>query len=152
MDVRATLLQQLIADESFRGTPYKDSRGLWTVGHGFLLQDDPLCDLLVAAFTKHPLDEEMSRNWLGYEVDQRLAALRRAWSAFDVMPEVVQVVLGNMAYNMGLPRLMGFHGMLIELVNKNYLQAAAELRDSDYWRAKDTHTRAERLASVLASV
>ena len=63
-------------------------------------------------------------------------------------PTNVQLVLSDMAYNIGVPTLKHFIGMIHALRNKDYTVAAYELLDSAY--AEDVKYRAAANARLLA--
>ncbi len=63
------------------------------------------------------------------------------------LPQDKQEVLFDLAYNMGVPRLLGFKRMWSALEDFNYSLASIELLDSRY--AKQVPNRANRNAIIL---
>ena len=135
----------LKADEGFSATPYLDTEGVPTIGHGTnlargisraqaeaLLWHD-MVDLYqeMESAIKGPLDlaGEYQADWLETRPPQVLAALL------------------NMAYNLGIPRLMGFKKMLAALERDDYALAAKEALDSKW--AGQVGNRAKRIATLL---
>lgn len=134
-----TLRSQIYQDECGpKGPrqPYKDSRGIWTLGVGHNVESGPpiATALLMAIF-----DDDLK-----YVCDECIEAFPfiKSWD----MPRAA--VLVNMCFAMGLSRLLGFKDMLAAAAVKDWKTMAAELRDSDFWRS-ETHNRAERLARQL---
>jgi lysozyme len=121
-------------DEDVRLKPYRDTLGKLTVGCGHNL-DDRGISLKVAMFI---LDEDVSDTL--EELDRRLPK----WRSLN---EPRQRVVGNMAFNMGVEKLLGFHQMLGALWDGDYERAADEMLDSVWaWQVKG---RAARLAQTM---
>lgn len=68
----------------------------------------------------------------------------RFWGALN---DARQNVMIDLAYNLGLPRLLGFRKMLAALERQDYETASVELLNSLY--AKQTGRRAKRNAQIL---
>ena len=66
----------------------------------------------------------------------------------NLKPNAQRAVL-NMAYNMGVPSLLGFKRMWAALREGDYEGAAAEALDSDY--ARELPARAGRVAGMMRS-
>ena len=66
----------------------------------------------------------------------------------EEQPDNARAVLIDMGYNVGVPTLMSFEGMLHAMHNRDYKQAAVELLDSKY--AEQVKTRAVSNAKMLA--
>jgi GH24 family phage-related lysozyme (muramidase) len=66
---------------------------------------------------------------------------------FGQLDEVRQAVLIAMAFQMGLPRLLGFVHFLGAMRDQRWNAAAGEMRDSAWYR--QTHNRAERCARAI---
>ena len=65
-------------------------------------------------------------------------------------PEAVQLVLTNMAFNLGQTRLSGFKRMLAAVNERNYKQASVEMIDSRW--AKQVPKRATELSIKMEGV
>ena len=131
--------KQLCEDEGFRGTPYQDTCGYATIGFGTML----------------PLTEEEAR-WLMMHRWQkiRLELRDRVERDYDFdldsgLDATAVGALDNMAYNLGVPRLMQFKRMWGALIVKNYAEAADEMLDSRW--ASQVGARAQRLADSVRS-
>lgn len=126
-----TLREQLRRDEEVRYMPYVDSRGNPTIGAGTKL---PLSDKEVDLLLFHRLGlvlDELHRNL--------------PWTAS--LDEARANALINMAYNMGVPRLLTFVKMLAAMEAGKWKVAALEALDSDWYH--QVGPRATRLAKQI---
>lgn len=127
------LEKDLTRDEDRRALPYSDSRGILTIGIGHNLQK--------------PLPNEVIDLLYQYDVGDVVQALDRALPWWVVLSEPRQRVLANMCFNMGIVRLLGFHHMLDAAKAGNYETAAAEMKNSDWF--KQVGPRAVRLQETM---
>lgn len=158
------LKQQLMEDEGIRLRPYKDSVGIWTCAIGRNLEHkglskDELFFLGIKASTKeeviswlleHGLSKEDCLYLLDNDIDDVYAQLKKQFSWFEFKPDVVQRVMCNLCFNIGLGRLLGFTKTLNAIKNDRWEVAATELLNSKY--AIQTGARANRLAEALRSL
>ena len=149
------LINKLIAHEGLRLDVYKDSLGIDTIGIGRNLED--------RGITKDELD------WMDYpsieyvysdginEADAMYLAqndvqiveeeLLRAHPCVDRLDSVRQLILIDMAFNMGVPRLCKFKKMWAAVECGDYPTAAKEMLDSRW--AKQVKGRATKLANAM---
>lgn len=136
--------QRLVRDvkgaESCRLTAYKDSRGLWTIGWGHLL--------------------DQSIDWTGQEwtqdmADQMLANdLDEADEQAIELPEVAGLngcrtnAVVELVYNMGYGHWLGFEKCRQALHEARWRDAHDQLLASE-WAGEVGHTRSQRLAGYL---
>lgn len=152
---RNALEQSTEVHEGFSETPYKDTRGLWTIGNGRCLETNPLTpdEFRYLLGSKH-LSISISKlgaKWLmNRSLDAAIAQLATLpfWNA---TPAAAQEVLVEMAYQMGFERVTGFRNMLLAISRKDYKDAARHGRDSDWWRDQ-TRARAEVLMKRLEAI
>ncbi len=106
--------------EGLRLKPYRDTKGKLTIGYGRNLTDRGISH-----------DEAV----MMFETDIEIATAeaRQAFTWFDSLDFVRQDFIVMMIYNIGLPRLLGFHDMLNAIANKDWNKAEAELMDSKWW-------------------
>ena len=133
-------LVNLLADllrrhEGIRYLPYQDSRGNWTVGVGHLMT--------------RPLSKRAVDVILEDDIADHLTDLRAALPWFDHLDPPRQLVLADMAFNLGVPGLLKWKRWLKVVEDGDYPRAAAWLRKTLY--AKQVKTRAEDLAKLLES-
>ena len=131
------LIDDIKREEGFVGKVYLDGKGKKTIGYGTLLEDG-ISEAEAELLLRHRLGlmaGELERSPVGAVY----ANLR---------PFAKRAVL-NMAYNMGVPSLLGFRKMWAALAEGDYDLAAAEALDSDY--ARELPARAGRVAESLRS-
>ena len=131
------LVEEIKREEGFMPVVYLDSKGKKTIGYGTLLEDG-ISEAEAELLLRHRLNlmaGELERSRVG-EVYRSLA------------PGAKRAVL-NMAYNMGVPSLLGFQKMWAALAEGHYEQAAGEALDSVY--ARELPARAGRVAERMRS-
>ena len=64
-------------------------------------------------------------------------------------PDNIQVVLVNMCFNLGAPRLSKFRKFISAIDNEQWIEAAVEMMDSNW--ANQVGPRAERLKQIVLS-
>lgn len=131
-----SILDDLIRDEGVRLKPYKDTVGKLTIGIGRNLDDVGI-------------SEDEARVMLSADILKAESGLRRNLSWFLTAPEPVQRGLTNMAFNIGVFKLMGFQKMLNALAAKDYDTAAKEALTSKW--ATQVGARAVRIAELFES-
>ena len=131
------LVEEVKREEGFVAKVYLDTKGKQTIGYGTLLEDG-ITEAEAELLLRHRLGlmaEELERSRIG-DVYKNL------------QPNAQRAVL-NMAYNMGVPSLLGFKRMWAALREGDYEGAAAEALDSDY--ARELPARAGRVAGMMRS-
>ena len=131
------LVDEIKRDEGFRSIPYRDSEGQLTIGYGTLIESGITkeeAELLLDHRLK-ALHGELSRSPMG--------------EIFEVLPWPAFRAISNMAYNLGVPRLLGFKKMWKAIAVKDYETAAKEALDSKW--ARQVGSRAERIAAMIGS-
>lgn len=136
IESKKKLMDGLVHDEGFRENVYRDPKGFLTIGFGFNLDVNGL-----------PMS--VALNWLDYNIFQLESDLVKQISFWGDLNEARKSVLINMAYQMGIGGLLGFHGMLKKLGSKDYIGAATEMKDSVWYR--DFTNRASRLIKIMIS-
>ena len=133
-EFRKALAKDLKRDEGFRSKPYHDSEGYLTIGYGTLL--------------KKGISKEEAGLLLGCRMREILTELKaRAPVQFNLLPRHVRRALGNMAYNLGVPRLLQFKCMWRALENEDFSKAADEALKSKW--ARQVGQRAERISTLI---
>lgn len=128
------VIPQLMREEGFRSTPYRDTHGVLTIGYGTNLDEG--------------LDEDEALFLLEHRVHRSVLDCRTTFPWFRTLDGARQGVLIQLRYQLGLPTLLGFRKMLAAIAAGDYLTAAAELLDSKLAR-EDAPARAHRLAAAL---
>lgn len=125
-------IERIKLDEGFSSGPYRDTRGILTIGYGLNLEDGITLD---------------EADWLlRHRVEKTLTHLRLEpyWVGLD---EVRQGVLMNMVYNLGWPRFSLFAKLREALREGDYTRAAAEMKDSAWYG--QVGKRSARLVSMM---
>ena len=128
------LKRQLIRHEGRREYPYKDSRGITTIGVGYNIEERGLPhDIIDMLFDR--------------TVTEAVQECARVFDFFENLDEVRRACLTNLMFNMGRPRLLTFQNMIAALGRGDYDRAADEMRDSR-WYAQ-VGNRAEELCRQM---
>lgn len=132
------LLAQVRRDEGRQPCVYKDTKGLWTIGDGILV--DPS---VVGAGL---LPDEM--DYITYNRLARAEATAKAWAStvWSKLSPPRQRIIINMAYNLSR-RLFEFHDFWTALSNSNWGQAADAMEDSEWF--KEVGDRGKRLVKQM---
>lgn len=108
------LIQQVfIVDEGLRLSPYKDSKGLWTIGIGHLIGAD---------FSKFKISERVARTMLWEDVN---AALSDAQSIFGLefyagLEPARQIAILILCFTLGREKLLAFTSTIPAIQAKNW--------------------------------
>ena len=131
------LREDLIRDENFVRHAYQDSKGLWTLGIGRLI-DKRKGGGITREEAEYLLDNDLKT------ARADLDAIAPYWL---LLPEDVQRGLLNMAFNLGRKNLSKFKRMFAALKARDYHNAAEESLDS-VW-ATQVGARAHRIAKLF---
>jgi lysozyme len=139
-------LQKLIAelrrDEGVRYSPYNDTKGIPTVGVGHNLNSKPL-----PAGWKYPLNDMQINSLLDDDLEDVFHDLDRNLPWWTDLNDVRQRALANMAFNLGITKLLGFRNTLVAMRQGKY-DAAADGMLASAW-ATQVKGRATRLADMM---
>ncbi len=138
------LREELAEDEGCKFEIYLDHLGLPTFGIGHLVkEDDPEHGQPVGT----PIDEERVRQVFSLDIAVTIEDCRSLYDDFDDLPEEAQLIIANMMFNMGRPRLSKFVGMKREVDARRFDAAADEMVDSR-WHDQ-VPNRAKRLVKRM---
>ncbi len=129
----SAILSDLRRDEGLRLELYVDSVGKRTIGYGHNLDD-------------LGISEQIAELVLEEDFASAAADLNRSLPWWKELPEPRRRGLLNMAFNLGLTRLLKFEKMLAALKAGDGEHAAIEALDSDW--AKQVGKRAWRIAAL----
>lgn len=124
----------LIKHEGVRLKPYTDSVGKLTIGCGRNLDDLGITEREALVL----LENDIVRT-------RREVSGFFPW--FKDLDEVRQDVMINMAFNLGLPRLLGFQKMLVAVKHQDWEEAAKQMLDSKW--AEQVGSRALELSNMM---
>ena len=131
---REKLIQKLIEHEGLELKPYKDTLGILTIGIGRNLEDRGISEDEAVYLAKNDVQI----------VEKELLA---AQPCVDTLDSVRQLVLIDMAFNMGVPRLCKFKRMWAAVHEKDFPTAAKEMLDSRW--ATQVKSRSVKLANMM---
>ena len=141
------LREELKIDEGVKYEIYLDHLGLPTFGIGHLVLDsDPEYGQEVGT----PVSEDRVNECFAKDVETVLSESLQLYPNFEVLPEEVQLIIANMMFNMGRPRLSKFKGMRAAVDACDWNRAADEMVDSRWYR--QVTNRADRLVNRMRSI
>ena len=132
---------ELERDEGRRYVPYSDTRGFQTVGIGHNLAS-PIPSAWI-----YPLTDDEIDQLLDHDLSITIAALDLHIGWWRTLDEVRQRCVCNIAFNLGVGSLMGFHDALADLKAGNFINASQEFQDSDWY--KEVGDRAVRICQAI---
>jgi lysozyme len=135
------LKEQIKHSEGVRTTAYKDTLNNWTTGVGHLIRLPDEEYLLEKELTEEEVDQIFITD-LNQAIDDA-----RKFISQDSIPEEAFFVVVDMAFNLGLPKLMRFQNFQQALRDKDFVQASFKMLDS-LW-AKQLPNRSKRLAKQM---
>ena len=141
------LREEVAADEGCVYEVYLDHLGLATFGIGHLVIDT---DEEYGAEVGTPVSEERVNHCFNNDVQAVLMDCYQLYEDFDDLPEEVQLIIANMMFNMGRPRLSKFKGMKRGVDARDWNAAADEMVDSRWY--KQVTNRAKRLVKRMSIV
>ena len=152
---RQDLIEKLIVAEGLRLQVYKDTLGIDTIGIGRNLEDrgitkEELADLDIPTIEhvyEYGITEADAVYLATNDVQIVEEELVRAHPCVDRLDSVRQLILIDMAFNMGVPRLCKFKKMWAAVECGDYPTAAKEMLDSRW--AKQVKGRATKLANAM---
>jgi len=141
------LREQLADDEGCKYEIYLDHLALPTFGIGHLIKDaDPEHGQPVGT----PVSEERVRQAFDLDILVTIEDCHRLYEDFDDLPEEAQLVIANMCFNLGYPRLSKFKGMKAGIDDRDWHRAADEMVDSR-WHDQ-VPNRAKRLVKRIRAL
>ncbi len=144
------LREELAEDEGCKFEIYLDHLGLPTLGIGALIKEyDPEYGQPVGT----PVSEDRVRQRFNLDIAVTIEDCQVLYDDFNDLPEEAQLVIANMMFNMGRPRLSKFKGMKAGVDDRDWDRAADEMVDSRWHdqvpnRAKRLVKRIRDLAKV----
>ena len=97
-----------------------------------------------------PVDEIRVNEAFEQDIRITLGECKKLFEDWDSLPEEVRLILANMMFNMGRPRLSGFKKMIQAIKDSDWLEAANQMQDSRWY--KQVTNRADRLISRMKAV
>jgi GH24 family phage-related lysozyme (muramidase) len=134
------LRQQLTRYEGRKPSVYEDSAGNPTVGVGFNLnRPDARAKLQAvgadydAVLKGQPLSNQQIESLLNTDINTAIAGSKRVVPSFPQQPSIVQLVVANMVFNMGVQKFTQFAKFKQALEAHDYARAADEMQRSQWF-------------------
>lgn len=141
------LRNELEIDEGVKYEIYLDHLGLPTFGIGHLVtENDPEHGQEVGT----AVSEERVAEVFEQDVQITLDECKVLYSDFDELPEECQLIIANMMFNMGRPRLSQFKMMKACIDDRDFEGAADQMMDSKWYR--QVTNRADRLVTRMRAI
>lgn len=141
------LREDLETDEGVRYEIYLDHLGYPTFGIGHLIRED---DPEHGEATGTSVSESRVAEAFEQDVQTVLRDCAKLYSDFNELPEEAQLVIANMMFNLGYPRLSAFKGMKAGVDSRDWNRAADEMIDSRWY--KQVTNRAQRLVDRIRAL
>ena len=139
------MIAELERDEGVRKIPYRDTRGILTIGSlAYNMEASPIPDEWTFPIT----DSQVSTLLTG-DINCAVLDLNLHLPWWSSMDEVRQRVIVNMCFNMGIGTLLGFNNTLDGMQSGDYVGAAAGMAASRW--ATQVGNRATRLITAMSS-
>ena len=133
--------RDIILSEGIRHTAYKDTLNNWTIGVGHLIKIPDEEYLIDKELTSLEVDQIFTT-----DLNQAIDDARKFVDANHIHEEAFEIVV-DMAFNLGLPKLMKFQRFRQALLAKQYKMASIEMLDS-LW-SRQLPNRSKRLAKRM---
>ena len=141
------LREDLTIDEGIKNEIYLDHLQIPSFGIGHMITE---WDEEYGKPIGTPVSEERVKSCFADDVETTIKECRVLYDNFDELPEEVTLILANMMFNMGRPRLSGFKKLNAAIKDRNWSEAAIQMEDSR-WHKQVTN-RANRLIERMKKV
>lgn len=115
--------------EGLRLHPYPDTNGVATIGYGHAIK---------AAEHFSSITQAQADSLLLSDLQQAERDARALVASFDTLCAARQAVLIDLSFNMGKSKLSEFHHMLNAILQNNFVNAAYQMRNSDWYNQVKT--------------
>jgi len=138
------LQEQLKIDEGIKYEIYEDHLGYATFGIGHLITTaDEEYGWPIGTKVKTERVNEVFQT----DVEKYIKETQKVFPDLISKPDLIQVVLVNMCFNLGAPRLGKFYKFISAINDEQWIEAAIEMMDSNW--ANQVGPRAERLKQIV---
>mgnify|MGYP000067557212 FL=1 len=143
-----TLQDELANDEGIKYELYLCSENHLTGGIGHLITewDTEYYDMPIG--TKVP--NEQVNDWFEKDIKVTINDCKIIFDNFDNLPEEAQLVIANMCFQLGRPRLSKFKNFIAAVKDEDWQRAGDEMQDSRWY--KQTTNRADRLIARITKL
>lgn len=141
------LRKEIEEDEGCKYEIYKDHLGLPTFGIGHLITE---WDEEYGKPDGTEISEGRVSSCFKADIHVTIEECKKLYDDFDKLPDEVQLILCNMMFNMGRPRLSKFKKMNEAITNEDWIEASVQMEDSRWYN--QVTNRAKRLVERMAQV
>ena len=138
------LRQQLAEDEGCKYEVYLDHLGLPTCGIGHLITES---DEEHGKPVGETVTQERVQSLFNLDIAITIEDCKRLYPDFDELPEEAQLIIANMCFNLGYPRLSKFKDMKAAVNARDWAAAVAAMIDSRWYT--QVPNRARRLVDRM---
>jgi lysozyme len=138
------LKEQLKIDEGVKYEIYEDHLGYATFGIGHLITD---ADEEYGWPIGTKVSEDRVNEVFKTDVQKFINETQKVFPDLINKPDNIQIVLINMCFNLGAPRLSKFKKFIAAINDEQWIEAAVEMMDSRW--ARQVGPRAERLKQIV---
>jgi len=142
-----TLREEIAADEGVRLDIYLDHLGLPTVGIGHLIRE---ADAEHGRPVGTQITPERCRQLFALDILVTLEDCLALFENWNDLPDECQLILANMAFNLGRSRLGKFIKLKAAIEACDYAEAATQMADSKW--ARQVPNRAGRLIDRMKAL
>ena len=143
-DFMVRLKDEIASDEGTVLEIYLDHLGYPTVGVGHLIKET---DMESSEGVGYKINQTRCDELFYQDINICLSECEKRMNEWENFPDEVKLIMANMAFNLGISRLMRFKNMFAALNSGDYKQASIEGLDSKW--AKQVYNRAHRLMDRL---
>ena len=142
------LQDEISKDEGIKFETYRCSLGHLTGGIGHLITewDEEFYEKPIG--TKIP--NEQVNDWFEKDIKVTISDCKIIFDNFDNLPEEAQLVIANMCFQLGRPRLSKFKNFIAAVKDEDWQRAGDEMQDSRWY--KQTTNRADRLIARITKL
>ena len=141
------LQKELTEDEGCKYEIYLDHLGLPTFGIGHLVkQTDPEYNQPVGSL----VSEDRVNACFSEDIQTTLNDCKKLYNNFDDLPDEVQLIIANMMFNLGYPRMSKFKKMKLAVDIKDWKEASVQMKDSLWYT--QVPNRAKRLIDRMNTI
>ena len=142
------LQDEIANDEGVIYETYHCSLGHLTGGIGHLITewDEEFYEKPIG--TKVP--NEQVNDWFEKDIKVTISDCKIIFDNFDNLPEEAQLVIANMCFQLGRPRLSKFKNFIAAVKDEDWQRAGDEMQDSRWY--KQTTNRADRLIARITKL
>ena len=138
---------ELAEDEGCKYEIYLDHLALPTVGVGHLITE---ADEEHGMSVGTSVSEERVSMLFRRDVEVTIEDCNRMYDNFNDLPEEVQLILANMMFNLGYPRMSKFKLLRAAVEIRDWLECANQMEDSKWF--DQVPNRAKRLCKRMREV